>query len=72
MDFWLEKINVKRQEDDFSLTVTDIILDIACEHSSIRLELIKRLLKLQGTGAVSRVISDLVYYWVRLSDEEKN
>lgn len=69
--FWLEKINVKRQEDDFSLTVTDIILDIACEHSSIRLEIIKRLLKLQGTGAVSRVISDLVYYWVRLSDEEK-
>ena len=74
IDSWitlLEKLSVKSLPDDYALAVTDTLIKITKSNDEARGGLISRLLSLNGTGCIVRVISDLMYDWAVLTNEEK-
>ncbi|ELA7933307.1 hypothetical protein ACJO1H_14190 [Vibrio parahaemolyticus] len=74
IDGWitlLEKLSVKAIPDDYALVVTDTLIKITKSNDEARRGLISRLLSLNGTGCLVRVISDLMYDWAVLTNEEK-
>lgn len=68
----IEKIAINEIPDDYALSVTDILLHTIQSNSSKRVELVTRLLSLNGTGPLVRVISDLIRHWDKLSSPEKD
>ncbi|TMP73759.1 hypothetical protein [Pseudoalteromonas sp. S1608] len=74
IDGWitlLEKISIKKIPDDYALAVTDTLIKITKSNDEARRGLISRLLSLNGTGGLVRVISDLMYDWDVLTNEEQ-
>ncbi|MGF1759338.1 hypothetical protein L4D76_15630 [Photobacterium sagamiensis] len=74
IDGWitlLEKLAVEKLPDDHALAVTGTLLKITKSNDKARAGLIRRLLYIKGTGPLVRVISDLMYDWAVLTDEEK-
>lgn len=75
IDSWitlLEKIAFDKMPDDYELSVTNILMEVSLLDASPRINFIRRLLSLNGTGPRVRVISDLMGAWGILSKEEKD
>ena len=69
---FLEKIAAKKIPDSYALCVTDILFRITESNDNARTELIRRLLSLNGTGPLVRVLSDVIDYWDDLTKAEKD
>lgn len=66
--------NNTNYNDSFALNVTETLLktDISMELETQRLDIIQRLLSLNGTGERMRILQDICYHWSILSDKEKS
>jgi hypothetical protein len=74
IDSWIgiiERITTKRIPSDFVLGVTQVLVRVTKNNKKLRAERVSRLLSLHGTGALARVIADLVDDWQELTEEEK-
>lgn len=75
IDSWimmLKRVAFKRIPDDYALGITQILINITKNCKELRLERIKQLISLHGTGALARVIADLVDNWQELTEMEKD
>ncbi len=75
IDSWIgyvERIAKIKTPSDFMLGVTSILIEVTKGLKETRMQRVKKLLELNGTGSVMRVISDLVDDWQHLMDFEKD
>lgn len=68
----LEKQVVIKLPTDYMFGVTSILMATSIDNLELRLNFIRRLLNLHGTGAAVRIIHDLVDEWEKLTPEEKS
>ena len=61
----------RSEPDDYAFAVIDHFLINTGKNHDTRRGLVERLLNINGTGPLVRVISDLLDHWVYLSSEEK-
>lgn len=74
IDSWitlLEEIALDKVPDDYELAVTNLLMEVSLQDTGLRINFIRRLLSLNGTGPRVRVISDLMGVWDILSKEER-
>lgn len=75
IDSWIgyiERIAQTSIPSDYILGVTSILIETTEKFKESRIERVKRLLNLHGTGSLMRVISDLVDDWEELTEVERS
>ena len=67
----LEKTAIHSEPDDYAFGVIDHFLSNTKKDHNVRRGFVERLLRLNGTGPLVRVVSDLTNFWTDLSNGEK-